>query len=273
MSTLQTARTAPQLRVEAITGMGLNVASSFVGAVLDNAENVSDRVKASAAEGETVPLSDDDKRDLLRAAFTFALMSPVPLSELGLRMGIIDRWDVGVTYTASAFRFDTKVQFLRRSEKDVEEGRDTMPFDMAIGAQVLRQVYEIPLPGFLKDVFEIEDLSRTDLTIPVIASRELGDYGFVYGGPKFVWSFLQADVLEKVSAVAGRKIDIGRDMWLLGGFVGGAVGYKYVFVMLEANVLYYDYRATILDADVNLSGVDFYPAIALKFHFYSPREY
>lgn len=273
MSTFHTGRTTPRNRVEAVTGVGLNVASSFIGAVLDSGKVAADKASAAITTGSTPSLSDDEKRDLMRAAFSYALMSPLPLYEVGLRYGILDRWDAGVAYTTSGFRFETKVQLLRRSEKAIAQGRSTMPFDLAIGAQALHQVFKIPLPDFLKDVFEIDDFSRTDLTFPLIASRHFGHYGFLYGGLRFSYSILQADVLEKISDVAGKRIESGRGMWSLGGIVGGGIGYKYVFLVLELNVLYYDYGATLLDTKVNLSGVDVYPLLGLKINFYGPRKY
>ncbi len=258
MSTFHTGRTTPRNRVALTTGVGLNVASSFVGAVVDNAEMVARKVEQAATQNQVAALTDDEKRDLMRGACSYALFGPLPLWEIGLRYGILDRWDAGVAYTTSGFRFETKVQLLRRET-----------LDLAVGLQAMRQVLEIPLPGFLKDVFQIEDLSRTDLVLPVVASRSFGKYGFVYGGPKFVYSFLQADVIERVSDLAGKETKTSKGMWQLGGFVGGGVGYKYVFVMLELNVLYYSYRPTLLDTEVDMSGVDFYPALGLKVNFFS----
>ncbi len=257
LSTFHTGRTLPRNRVALTTGLGLNVASTFVSAAVDNAELAADKVRQAATQGQVAPLSEAETRDLVRGAYSYALFSPLPLWELGLRYGILDRWEAGAAYTTSGFRFETKVQLVKREV-----------LDLALGLQVLHQVLEIPLPSFLKDVLEIEDLSRTDLTVPLLASRHFGPYGFVYGGAKFVYSFLQADVLERVTDLTGRKTDAGGGMWLLGGLVGGGAGYKYVFVMLELNVLYYDYRPQLLGTKVNLSGVDVYPALGLRINFF-----
>jgi len=257
MSTFTTGRTLPRNRLALTTGVGLNVASSFVGAVVDNAKTVARKVEDAAAQNLDPSLTAGEKRDLMRGAFSYALYGPLPLWEVGLRYGILERWDAGVAYTTSGFRFETKVQLIKDDR-----------IDLAIGLQALHQVLDIPLPDFLKDVFEIEDLSRTDLTLPLIASRHFGKWGFVYGGPKFVYSFLQADILERVSALAGKETETSKGMWALGGVVGGGVGYKYVFVLLELNVLYYSYKPTLLDTEVDLSGVDVYPALGLRINFF-----
>lgn len=257
MSTFQTGRTTPKGRVEALAGIGTNLASSFIGSVIDSGELAADKVKASIDQGTTPTLSEDETRDLMRTAFSYALLNPLPLTEIGLRYGILDRWDAGLAYTTSGFRFETKVQLLRD------------PVDLAVGLQGMRQVFEIPVPSFLKDIFQIEDLSRTDLSVPVVVSHHFGQLGFLYGGPKFFYSFLQAEVLERVSSVAGRTMESGRGMWGVGGLLGGGIGYKYVYFVLEVNVLYYAYSATLLDTEVDLSGVDVYPAMGLKINFHS----
>lgn len=268
MSTFQTGRTTPPLKFQAVTGMGINVSSSFIGAVIDNAETAADKARQAIESGTTPTLSEGELRDLMRGAFAYSLMGPTPLWEIGLRFGILDRWDVGVAYTTSGFRFETKVQLLKENTSRKDPGR--VPVDMAIGLQVMHQTFDIPIPDTFKDIFQIEDFSRTDLTIPLIVSRNFGKFGFVYGGPKFVYSFLSADVLEKISTLTGRTVAATRDMWSVGGVIGGGVGYKYVFVMAELNVLYYSYEPTLLDTEVDLSGVNIYPAIGLKFNFHSP---
>ncbi len=269
MSTFQTGRTTPPLKFQAVTGVGVNVSSSFIGAVIDNAETAADKARQAIDTGKTPELSEGEQRDLMRGAFAYSLMGPTPLYEIGLRFGILDRWDVGVAFTTAGFRFETKVQLLRENtSRQKDPGR--VPVDLAIGLQVIHQSFDIPIPDTFKDIFQIDDFSRTDLTLPVVVSRNFGKFGFVYGGPKFVYSFLSADVLEKLSTVAGRTVAATRDMWSVGGVVGGGVGYKYVFLMAELNVLYYSYKPTLLDTDVDLSGVNIYPAVGLKINFHSP---
>jgi len=270
MSSFHTGRTTPRNRVELMTGIGLNVASSFVSSVIDAGKTAADKAKEAITQGQTPTLSEDETRDLMQTAFAYGLLNPTPLWELGLRYGILDRWDAGVAYTTSGFRFESRVQLLRENLSKAKPGQTRIPLDLSIGVQVMKLVFSIPIPDFLKDVFSIEDLSRLDLAVPVVLGRHFGQYGFVYGGPKFVYSFLQADVLEKLSDLTGRTVTTDKGMWAVGGVVGGGIGYKYVFAVLELNVLYYDYRPTILDTEVNLSGVNVYPALGLKVNFFSP---
>jgi hypothetical protein len=254
-STLQTGKTPPRGKLEMNSGIGLNLASGFFSGAYD-----AGLVSAEKIDSGTADLSDEETRDLVSAAFSGVIFAPAPIWQVGLRYGILDRWDVGLAYATSGILVDSRFQIL-----DEERGG---PFDMAIGVQYLRKTVNVPVPGILKDVLDIEDIKRNDVDVSLISSRQINKYFLFYGGPKFIYTFMQADILEKISAATDSTITTSENMWSAGGVLGMGLGYEYAYVMLEANVLYYKYEPKILDVDTNLSGVNVYPAVGLHVRFY-----
>lgn len=260
MSSFQTARTTPKGEFDAHAGAGANVSTGFVGSLTDLGEKASDKARESIKNGETPTLTEEDKQNLIGTALSYALFSPSPVFEAGVRYGILDFWDAGLTYTTAGFRFETK--FLLMSQ------RKGQAMDLSVGVTAMSQTYEPPVPSFLESVLQLEKMSRLDISVPVLAGKHFGENAFVYGGPKFVYTDLELGFIEQISDATEQSFTAEDDLMMFGGVLGTGLGWRYVFVMLELNALYYSYDATILGADVSVNGIDFYPGLGLRFQFY-----
>lgn len=259
MSTLQTARTTPKGSVDAYIGMGANVSTSLIGSLSDLGKDASDKAKGQIDQGQTPNLTQEDRENIIGAAISYGLFGPAPVAEFGLRYGLLDRWDVGAAYTSAGFKLETKFMFLSQREDGL---------DLSLGVAGQRQTYEPPVPGFLKDLFQLEDIKRTNIAFHLLAGQHFGRGAFVYGGPKVVYTNLELGFIEQISDATENSIVVDDSFIMAGGVVGGGLGWKYVFFMLELNALYYNYESTILETPVAVSGIDFYPAVALRVQFY-----
>ncbi len=259
MSTLQTARTTPKGDVDAYVGIGANVSTSLIGSISDLGEDAADKAKAQIDQGQTPNLTQQDRENIIGAAISYGLFGPVPVAEFGVRYGLMERWDVGAAYTSAGFKLETKVMFLSQR---------TDGFDLSLGVVGQRQSYEPPVPSFLKDVFQLEDIKRTNIAFNLLAGKHFGRNAFVYGGPKLVYTNLELGFIEQISDSTANSVVVDDSFVMAGAVVGGGLGWKYVFFMLELNALYYNYEATILDTPLAVSGIDFYPALAFRVQFY-----
>lgn len=259
-STLQSARATPQGKFEVHGGIGGHIAPSVFSALFDQAEAASGKAKDYIADDQTPILTDEEKNDIIASAFSMAIVGPTPITEAGVRVGVLPGLDLGVSYTSAGFRGETKFQFL-----DTLKGA---PVDMSIGFQYLRQTTKPPVPDFMKDIFQLEDIVRNDFWFPLLISKHFGDWSYTYGGLKFGYSTLDVQILERLSDATGQEISSGDDLVQFGGVMGGAIGYRYVHLLLEVNALYYQYEARVLGTVVDVSGMTYYPAMGLRVQFY-----
>ncbi len=260
MSTLQTARTTPKGELDAQLGMGANISSSLIGSIATLGESSADRARRQIEENDTENISDEDTKNLIGAAVSFGLFGPSPVTEIGFRYGILDNWDVGAKYTSAGPRLETKIQLMSQTKNG---------FDLSVGISGQRQKYEPPVPSFLEDVLQLEDIVRIDVGLQVLAGKHFGDYAFVYGGPKFVYTNLELNLVQQINEASPDSVTVDDGFLMGGAVVGGGLGWKYVFFMLELNALYYSYDAEILGTSVTISGIDFYPTLGMHVQFYS----
>lgn len=259
-STLQSARATPQGKFEVHGGIGGHIAPSVFSTLFDQAESASGKAKDYIADDETPVLSDEEKNAIMASMFSMAIVGPTPITEVGLRVGVLPGLDLGVSYTSAGFRGETKFQFL-----DTEKGA---PVDMSIGFQYLRQTTKPPVPEFVQDIFELADIVRNDFWFPLLISQHFGDWAYTYGGLKFGYSTLDMQILERLSDVSGQQISTGDDLIQFGGVIGAAAGFRYVHFLLEVSALYYKYDAQVLDTEVDVSGMTYYPAMGVRIQFY-----
>ncbi len=259
MSTLQTARTTPKGDVDMYVGLGANVSTSLIGSLSELGKDSADKARRQIEQGQSTDLTQEDRENIIGAAISYGLFGPAPVAELGLRYGILDNWDIGAAYTSAGIKLETKFMFLSEREHGL---------DLSLGVAGQRQTYEPPVPGFLKDIFQLEDIKRTNIALHLLAGQHFGRGAFVYGGPKVVYTNLELGFIQQINEASAGAVTVDDSFVMAGAVVGGGLGWKYVFFMLELNALYYNYESNILDTPVAVSGMDFYPAVALRVQFY-----
>jgi len=259
-TTLQTARSTPPGEIQAHVGAGMHLAPKVFSVLFQNAESAGKKARSYIEEGETPELTESEQNDLIESALAAAVVGPVPVTEVGLRVGLIEGLDVGASYTSAGFRVESKFQFL-----DTRHGHFA---DMSVGFQFFRQTTKPPVHEYVAKVFELEDIVRNDFWLPILLSREFDDIYLAYGGLKLGYSTLDVQILERLTDVSGKQISSGESMVQVGGVMGGGIGYKYIHVLAEVNILYYAYEVTLLERSIDISGLTFYPAMGIRAQFY-----
>jgi hypothetical protein len=265
MATLHGARTAPAGAVELHGGASMHLDGSVVGGSLDAALLAADRAQAALDQGEVPPLSAAEQDDLARAALSWALANPIPVWHGGGRVGLPAGFELGAALSTSG-----PMAHLAWQALDSQTGDS--PVDLSLALQVQRQSFGLGLPGPVATVLRVEDLSRTDLVLPVVVGVDLEDLGFVYGGAKGVASRVEAQLFERLSEVAGVQVDLSGPVWGGGVFVGGALGWKYVFLVGELNVLAWGTQPEFLGRTLVLRSVEVVPALGLQINLYDPAR-
>lgn len=141
---------------------------------------------------------------------------------------------------------------------------------MGAGLGVARHAFESSALDLL-DKFKLASSGRTDLEAELVVGREW-EYGALVFGPKAVWSHFRAEGLlvndDKVyvpgidGAPVMELLDLGSS-WIYGGFVGGRVGYKYVWLTAELGVYGSKFTPRVLGEERNLGGLVVFPQIGI----------
>lgn len=260
LSSFQTARTTPKGEFDMHVGLGANVSPTLINSLSDLGDSAADKAKNSVDNGETPDLTDEDIQNLFGSVIATALFLPLPIFEVGLRYGILDFWDLGAVFTSAGWRLETKFGVLSQLGGD--------PLDVSVGLVGMRQTFKPPLSDAAEAVITLEEMKRTDIMIPALAGYHVGDWLFVYGGPKLVYTDLELGIVEQVSEASENALNVDDNMLMIGGVAGFGIGYDVVFLQLEINALYYTYSAELLGTQVDVGGLDLYPAGGLRFEFY-----
>lgn len=245
LSTMQPADTLPAGGWHAGAGMNAIVPVTRVADALDAASQLEDRVAADPNHEPT----DEERRDYLDAALGLALGAPGVTYDLMLRHGFADRFDAGIRWTTTGLHVDGKLQFLRHPSG----------WNGSISVGYVHHFFD----GLLFDVLElieIDDFSRWDIEVPVLFGRSIGDWGTVWGGPKYVFArySLDAAIMD-----AGGVESSDGSIHYIGGFAGFAAGYRWVRVFTELTVMNMFAEPVILGEPTDIGGVIVVPSAGL----------
>lgn len=212
---------------------------------------------AAKVEGEEPP-GDALARESFEAALAAALFQPSVQPELMVRYGLVEHVDAGLRWGGHLLKADGKWQFL-----------DAGLVDLAVdGSYAYHLSPASSFLGFVPEVLEyveLGDYSQHDFELALIGSFDLGELGAVYGGLRGYVSPLSLDEdLGKVEELADApKTSLSATIVGGGATIGFKVGWKYAYLLLEANVMYLHFQPTILGEERDLSGPVLAPAIAL----------
>lgn len=259
LSTMQPAKTTPGRHVRLGGGMGINVPIGQIADVVGDAESF----------GEDGMITAMERDEFLSGAVGLMMNPPAAIGEFQGRYGITDVVDVGLrAATGSNFRADMRYRM-------IDPGRDNP--DGLYGSVGIGASYgsgAIPLPSDIEDFISIDSLSRFDLDLPLLFgwSNEIWHFWF---GPKLQLSFVGTAMRFRTSPSEPQtEIEAsGTNLFYLLQ-VGGAVGYKHVWIAIELTIGGIAGGATITDVtadeelvDASYSGVQVYPAFALLLEF------
>jgi hypothetical protein len=262
LSTMQTARTLAPGQVQVSGGMGVFLPVGNLIRVVDTGKDQGREARDAVEEGRPYTLSEEAQQKLLTAGVSLMVAPPGANPELMVRVGVVDRVDVGLRYSGISLRADAKVQLFHG-------GDDARSYDVALGLGAARHFFSSPVLDVL-EVVEMGDFSRYDVEVPLYVSVDFGDIFKLYGAPKYVYSHTRLDARLVDYSQQGKPVS-GFDASLpatvgshfVGSTVGMALGYRYVYLFAELTGGYVSCKPNLFGAERQLGGVTFYPAFGL----------
>ena len=260
-STLQSARTLRQGEVQLTVAASVPVATVVVGELIDSAELAYDRLKS--AEDASRPVTESELRQSLEAATALVLFSPSLFWEVVGRVGIVDRFDAGLRISHSLVKAEAKFQFLRIKDSVDASVFVGYAYHFGVGPSMAESFYSI------FDYVQLGDYSRHDLDVGVLFGREWGRWLSLYGGPRYMVSFVAIDPdISKISTEAGLpETQISSQIHHAGAVGGLMIGYKYVYLQAELTLLWAVFEPKILGERMDLGGMVISPTLGITARF------
>lgn len=237
--------------------MGFDV-SVPTGAINDFVNEAPTLAKA-AHEHE---LTEDEQRRLFRAGAALALNPPSLVTHVGVAYTPLEHFEVGGRLSPGAWRLGARYQLLEQALQGVDG-------TVSLGGG--HYSYEFPLSDQVPLV-KLEDFSRWQVDAGFLVGRH-GDWYRVWGGPRLLLSFYGTELVFEQPAISGvteKKsvlASVDGAATYLGGQVGGALGYKHVFIGFELTMVEFWTSASLKvlqnKRDLDLKSFIVYPGLAL----------
>ena len=255
LSTFTPAPVAPHGHFRGATAIGVSIPTGPLGDLFDRSEDLA----RASIEGRA--LTDDEVGDLFESTTGLLLNLPSAAYELQGRFGVAKRVDVGLRLALpGAIRLDGRYQFVLTPNK---------PFAASVGLGLTYYSFEIPVPSPIDEVIEVDDYRRLEVDVPLLFGWS-GPIGHVWLGPKIVFATYGTEMTAKLVSDT-RLASVSGTSWYYGVQVGGAIGYRYVWIAAELTIAGMSGSADIELAGVKLSpkfsGAVIYPAIGLVMQF------
>ena len=256
LSTFTPAPTTPPGSVRGAAAIGVSAPVGQLVDVVDQGEEIARK----RLRGE--PLNAEEQDELVESGLTLALNPPSAAGELQGRYGVAEAIDVGVRFASSlTARVDGRFQFLKSGAED----GSGFAGSAGLGLGYYAKSFELPNAD-IEAMVAVASMRRVELDAPILFGFS-GPVGHFWFGPKFVVNRFWADVtLEflQTAAVAGSATGT---TFFYGGQVGGAVGYKYVWLAAELSIMGLsssaDVESSAYNADLSLGGLVLYPALGV----------
>lgn len=255
LSSFTPAHVAPKHHVQAEMGFDVSVPT---GAINDFVNEAPTLAKA-AHEHE---LTEDEQRRLFRAGAALALNPPSLVTHVGVAYTPLEHFEVGGRLSPGAWRLGARYQLLEQALQGVDG-------TVSLGGG--HYSYEFPLSDQVPLV-KLEDFSRWQVDAGFLVGRH-GDWYRVWGGPRLLLSFYGTELVFEQPAISGvteKKsvlASVDGAATYLGGQVGGALGYKHVFIGFELTMVEFWTSASLKvlqnKRDLDLKSFIVYPGLAL----------
>jgi hypothetical protein len=258
LSSMTPAHVAPHEHVQMEAGFDVSIPTGVISDAIDAGETLSNTA------GQR-PLTQAEQADLFRAGASLVLNPPSVVPRIGVAYGLVENLEVGGRLSTGAWRLGARYQFLHQKDHG---------WDVSAGLGGGRYTFEFPVNDVLS-VLELEDFERWQLDGSVLAGHR-GNIHRVWLGPRVVMTWYSTALRYRQPDLAGfppsqtlASFD-GNGLYL-GGQLGGAVGYKYVFFAFELSVAHFSNSAELAafgsSRSVDLDGWIVYPAMGLLGEF------
>lgn len=236
LSSFQPAHVGPKGQVRVEVGSDVAIPTATIASTLDAAKTLAGAARMRA-------LSEEEKLVLFRAGINLALNAPALVQHIGATYNPADKWELGLRYAGRAFRLGGRRQLL---------AQDANGMDLSVGLGVSRATYNFPIANIV-DVIRLEDFERWTFDVPVTAGWQ-GPFHRVWGGPRLAYMRHSAALILRVpdSAAGTVNDDVASTTGsgvFVGALAGAALGYRALFIAIEASVV-----RLLGEAELNVFG-------------------
>jgi len=266
----QTGRSTPRGGFRVSFGAGYQVSAQAADVVMDGrdlARSLKD--KTVSCPGLSGPCwRAEDVKPVARAGLRFALAAPLSVNmALAGRYGLLDGLDLGLRWGPDNMGADLGVQLYGPRDPAVEGWAGSM-----FAGWTRRDMGT--LGSIIEDVLQ-GDAKLDDYSLSFVAGRQFGQVAHLYAGGRYVYTHWKLGLLPDLPLIydAGElqrqflgTADSGR-IHHFGAMVGGAVGWKKVFLGAELDLTQSFGRTTLLFERVDVSGFSVMPALYLYGQF------
>jgi hypothetical protein len=227
-------------------GVSANVATGDLARGLSAA-------RAEAAANPNAPSSPDTT--YAKGALVSAGVGPGVAPYVGARVGVGNRFEGGITYTARTARIDMRRSF------------DRGPWSLSLGAGgsfVLLGQEGSELPNV-----DLNSLHGYGADVPVLVGyeSEAGLY-MLWLGLRGGWEHESIDLVRTIDQPGSlQPPNLSADRFYGGGLVGIAAGFRHVHAALELDASYMTISGSFAGASATVAGLSLAPASALWFDF------
>ena len=267
-TSLTTATTAEALEPGEFALSGSLIAqvhTDALGAALDTIEDAE-----AEARGESQPLTEERARELGDRALKFALFRPSISNEFVARTGLAS-WEGGGLDVALKTNFALYKGELKAQVYESEDKRQAV-------ALMGGAAYHSDWTGTLVNWLVQTEFSRYDLDLQLLYTYSIPDFVYVTLAPHLVISKIDPTQKGIPGYIEDRLPEQSdgfnpnqffQDEWMAyyGANVNLMIGYKYVFLTLDAGVFYLDLDPTVIGEvrDFDSIAVSIGPGVALRF--------
>lgn len=258
LSSMTPAHVAERGHVQAELGVDVSIPTGGIDEAIDTGKRLATRASDQ-------PLTEDEQAELFRAGAALALNPPSVVPHLGVAYGLIDNLEVGGRLSTGAWRLGARYQFLNVRAHG---------FDLSAGLGGGKYAFEFPVSDVI-DVLELEDFERWQLDASLLAGHH-GDFHRVWIGPRLASTWYSTRMVYRQPDIPGfppsqtlASFD-GHGLYI-GGQVGAAAGYRWVFLAFELTIAHFANSADLAafgnSRDVDIDGWIVYPAFGLLGEF------
>jgi hypothetical protein len=264
----QTGRVTPAGSFRASLGAGYQVNTSAADVVASGrkvAETLRSRGVSCLDPGQGPTCWNvADVKPVVDAAYRFALVAPLASTmQVQAHYGIVDRLEAGGRLGSGNKGLDLGWQFFGPTDRTQPGWAGTLSAGWGTRDMgTLGDVVESVLQGEAK---------LTDWQATMIFGRQFGEFGHFFVGPRYIMSRWKLVVLPDLPIIYGaaeqQKAMLGTDasgtIHHVGATIGGAVGYRHVYLGAELNLLQSIGGARILFDQRSFSSFGVMPAVYL----------
>jgi len=204
--------------------------------------------RAASAAGDRT-LTDQERRDLTGGAAAIALSGPGYGAHIDMAVGLGYRYDVQARIGNGVYALSLRRGF--------DLGRRWF---VAVGTRAAYNTGEAFL-AYADDIFDwvrFSETRRLDGQLFGQIGAEFGEWGKLWFGAKGMVSPLETDI--DTTRIGGDREHVATTLYHAGGFVGGALGFRWIHVVAELSILGATGRVRAFDQDYDLSGVVIAPS-------------